>query len=163
MEPNLPEGAARIRPLILVVDDDPGLREALRVILEDEYEVLDVPDGLQALEIVRSCQVDLVLLDIRLPGMDGITVLERMKGLDEQVEVILVTAVKEVRSAVAAMQLGAFDYLTKPFEEEEVLSSIERALKKRALEREVGFLRSETDRRQRVGEIVRPAAEEQKL
>src|SRR3970040_1165543 len=111
MEENLPEGANRIRPLVLVVDDDSGLRESLRVILEEKYEVLDVPDGLQALDIVRSCQVDLVLLDIRLPGMDGITVLERMKGLDEQVEVILVTAVKEVRSAVAAMQLGAFDYL----------------------------------------------------
>jgi len=85
MEENLPEGANRIRPLVLVVDDDSGLRESLRVILEEKYEVLDVPDGLQALDIVRSCQVDLVLLDIRLPGMDGITVLERMKGLDEQV------------------------------------------------------------------------------
>jgi len=163
MEPNLPEGAARIRPLILVVDDDPGLREALRVILEDEYEVLDVPDGGQALEVVRSCQVDLVLLDIRMPGMDGITVLERMKALDEQVEVILVTAVKEVRSAVAAMKLGAFDYLTKPFDEEDVLSSIDRALKKRALEREVVFLRSELDRRQGFDEIVGQHAEMQKL
>src|SRR5881396_2954761 len=154
MEQNPPEGAARIRPLILVVDDDPGLRESLRVILEDEYEVLDVPDGGQALEVVRSCQVDLVLLDIRMPGMDGITVLERLKALDDQVEVILVTAVKEVRSAVAAMQLGAFDYLTKPFEEEEVLSSIGRALEKRALEREVVFLRSELARKQGFDEIV---------
>jgi DNA-binding NtrC family response regulator len=163
MEQNLPEGAARIRPLILVVDDDPGLRESLRVILEDEYEVLDVPDGGQALEVVRSCQVDLVLLDIRMPGMDGITVLERMKALDEQVEVILVTAVKEVRSAVAAMKLGAFDYLTKPFDEEDVLSSIGRALEKRALEREVVFLRSELDRRQGFDEIVGQHPEVQKL
>ncbi len=163
MEKNPPEGGNRIRPLVLVVDDDSGLRESLRVILEDEYEVLDVPDGLQALDIVRSCQVDLVLLDIRLPGMDGITVLERMKGLDEQVEVILVTAVKEVRSAVAAMHLGAFDYLTKPFEEEEVLSSIGRALEKRALEREVVFLRSELARRQGFDEIVGQHPQMQKL
>ena len=163
MEENLPEGANRIRPLVLVVDDDSGLRESLRVILEEQYEVLDVPDGLQALDIVRSCQVDLVLLDIRMPGMDGITVLERMKGLDEQVEVILVTAVKEVRSAVAAMQLGAFDYLTKPFEEEEVLSSIGRALEKRALEREVVFLRSELARRQGFDEIVGQHPQMQKL
>jgi DNA-binding NtrC family response regulator len=154
MEQTLPVGGPRLRPLILVVDDDSGLRESLRVILEDDYEVLEVPDGAQALDVVRSCQVDLVLLDIRMPGLDGITVLERMKALDEQIEVILVTAVKEVRSAVAAMKLGAFDYLTKPFEEEEVLSSIRRALEKRALEREVIFLRSELARKQGFGEIV---------
>ena len=163
MEPGLPQGAPKIRPHILVVDDDPGLRDSLRVILEDEYEVLDVPDGRQALEVVRSYQVDLVLLDIRMPGMDGISVLERVKALDEQTEVILVTAVKEVRSAVAAMKLGAFDYLTKPFEEEEVLSAIGRALEKRALEREVVFLRSELARRQGFDEIVGRHPEMQKL
>jgi len=103
MEPNVPDASHRIRPVILVVDDDPGLRDSFRVILEDEYEVLDVPDGAGALEIVRSCQVDLVLLDIRLPEMDGIEVLERIKALDEQLEVILVTAVKTVRTAVAAI------------------------------------------------------------
>jgi DNA-binding NtrC family response regulator len=104
-----------------------------------------------------------VLLDIRMPGMDGISVLERMKALDEQTEVILVTAVKEVRSAVAAMKLGAFDYLTKPFEEEEVLSSIGRALEKKALEREVVFLRSELARQHGFDEIVGRHPEMQKL
>ena len=157
------EPARGIRPVVLVVDDDPGLRESFRVILEDEYEVLDVPDGLQALELIRSCQVDLVLLDIRLPGMDGIEVLERIKALDDQVEVILVTAVKTVRTAVAAMKLGAFDYLTKPFEEDEVLSGIHRALEKRTLEREVVFLRSELARRHDFDEIVGQHAEMQKL
>jgi DNA-binding NtrC family response regulator len=158
-----PPEVARLRPLVLVVDDDAGLRESLRVILEDDYEVLDVPDGAQALELMRSCQVDLVLLDIRMPGMDGISVLERMKGLDDQVEVILVTAVKEVRSAVAAMKLGAFDYLTKPFEEEEVLSAIGRALEKRTLEREVVFLRSELARKEGFDEILGQHPEMQKL
>jgi DNA-binding NtrC family response regulator len=163
MEHSQLEGTARSRPLVLVVDDDSGLRESLRVILEDEFEVLDVPDGFQALEVVRSYQVDLVLLDIRMPGMDGITVLERMKALDEQIEVILVTAVMEVRSAVAAMKLGAFDYITKPFEEEGVLASIRRALEKRALEREVVFLRSELARKQSFDEIVGQHHEMQKL
>ncbi len=157
------EPARGIRPVVLVVDDDPGLRESFRVILEDEYEILDVPDGLQALELIRSCQVDLVLLDIRLPGMDGIEVLERIKALDDQVEVILVTAVKTVRTAVAAMKLGAFDYLTKPFEEDEVLSVIHRALEKRTLEREVVFLRSELARRHDFDEIVGQHPEMQKL
>src|SRR6266403_2337451 len=142
------------RPVVLVVDDDPGVRESFRLILEDHYDVVDAPDGLGALETVRASAVDLVLLDIRLPGMDGIEVLERIKALDEGIEVILVTAVKTVRTAVAAMKLGAFDYLTKPFEEDELLSLSRRALERRALEREVAFLRSELARAHDLDEIV---------
>ena len=142
------------RPVVLVVDDDPGVRESFRLILEDHYEVVDVPDGPTALDVVRASAVDLVLLDIRLPGMDGIEVLERIKALDEGIEVILVTAVKTVRTAVAAMKLGAFDYLTKPFEEDELLSLSGRALERRALEREVAFLRSELARAHDSDEIV---------
>ncbi len=152
-----------IRQVILVVDDDPGLRESFRLILEDEYEVVDAADGPTALGILRSIQVDLVLLDIRLPDMDGIEVLERIKAMDEGVEVILVTAVKTVRTAVAAMKLGAFDYLTKPFEEDELLSLIRRALERRALEREVVFLRSELARRHDFDELVGQHPEMQRL
>src|SRR5207244_4181555 len=125
------------RPVILVVDDDPGVRESFRLILEDHYDVLDVPDGPRALDVASASQIDLVLLDIRLPGMDGIEVLERIKAIDEGIEVILVTAVKTVRTAVAAMKLGAFDYLTKPFEEEELLSRARRARRPRARDRRV--------------------------
>jgi DNA-binding NtrC family response regulator len=142
------------RPVVLVVDDDPGVRESFRLILEDHYDVIDVPDGPAALDTVRASEIDLVLLDIRLPGMDGIEVLERIKALDEGIEVILVTAVKTVRTAVAAMKLGAFDYLTKPFEEDELLSLSRRALERRALEREVAFLRSELARAHDSEEIV---------
>jgi DNA-binding NtrC family response regulator len=142
------------RPAILVVDDDPGVRESFRLILEDHYDVVDVPDGPSALEVVRASPMDLVLLDIRLPGMDGIEVLERIKAIDERVEVILVTAVKTVRTAVAAMKLGAFDYLTKPFEEDELLSLASRALERRSLEREVALLRSELARTHDLDEIV---------
>ena len=151
------------RPVILIVDDDTGLRESFRLILEDSYELVEAVDGRQALETVRSSEVDLVLLDIRLPEMDGIEVLERIKTIDDQVEVVLVTAVKTVRTAVAAMKLGAFDYITKPFEEEDLLSVVRRALEKRALEREVVFLRSELARRPEFGEIVGNHAEMQKL
>src|SRR5262245_11614593 len=152
-----------VRAVVLVVDDDAGLREACRLILEDEFEVLDAPDGPHALEALRSTQVDVVLLDIRLPGMDGLEVLEQAKAIDEQVEVILVTAVKTVKTAVTAMKLGAFDYLTKPFEEEEVLAVVHRALERRALQREVVFLRSELARRQDGEEIVGQAPEMRKL
>jgi two-component system response regulator AtoC len=158
-----PEPGRGIRQVILVVDDDPGLRESFRLILEEQYEVVDAPDGPTALGILRSNQVDLVLLDIRLPDMDGIEVLERIKAIDEGVEVILVTAVKTVRTAVAAMKLGAFDYLTKPFEEDELLSLIRRALERRSLEREVVFLRSELARRHDFDDLVGQHPEMQKL
>jgi two-component system response regulator AtoC len=133
------------------------------VILDDDYEVLEAHAGAEALEIVRSAAVDLVLLDIRLPDLDGIEVLERIKGVDEGLEVILVTAVKTVRTAVSAMKLGAFDYLTKPFDEDELLSLIRRALQKRSLEREVVFLRSELARRHDFDEIVGKHPAMQKL
>src|SRR3989441_13282615 len=143
-----------VRPVVLVVDDDLGIRESFRLILGDDYDVLDVPDGRSALDVVRSRQVDLVLLDIRLPEMDGIEVLERLKAIDEAMEVILVTAVKTVRTAVAAMKLGAFDYLTKPFEDDELLDVVRRALEKRSLEREVAVLRSELARTRDLDEII---------
>src|SRR5438067_1068922 len=105
------------RPVVLVVDDDAGVRESFRLTLEDHYDVVDVPDGLRALDAVRASQVDLVLLDVRVREMGGMGVLERIKASAEGVEVHLVPAVRTVRTAVAAMKLGAFDYLTKPFEE----------------------------------------------
>src|SRR5207245_1607481 len=152
-----------VRPVVLVVDDDHGVRESFRLILEDRYEVLEAADGRQALERLRASPVDLVLLDIRLPEMDGIEVLERIKAVDDGVEVILVTAVKTVRIAVDAMKLGAFDYLTKPFDEDELLSLIHRALEKRSLEREVAFLRSELARQHDFDELIGQHPEMQKL
>src|SRR5262249_56797096 len=138
-----------LRPVVLVVDDEESVRESFRLVLDQDYDVLDAPDGVRALDIVRSYHVDVVLLDIRLPEMDGIEVLERLKAIDESIEVILVTAVRTVRTAVAAMKLGAFDYLTKPFEDEELLSLVRRAVEQRSLQREVTFLRGELGRRPR--------------
>ena len=152
-----------LRPVALVVDDEESVRESFRLVLDQDYEVLDAPDGARALELVRANHVDVVLLDIRLPEMDGIEVLERLKALDDSLEVILVTAVKTVRTAVAAMKLGAFDYLTKPFEEDELLSLVRRALARRSLEREVVYLRSELERRHDFDEIVGQHPEVQKL
>jgi DNA-binding NtrC family response regulator len=152
-----------VRPVVLVVDDEPGVRESFHLILDDDYEVIDVPDGPSALEVVRSTHVDLVLLDIRLPGMEGIEVLERIKAIDEGLEIILVTAVKTVRTAVAAMKLGAFDYVTKPFDEDELLVLVRRALDKRTLEREVVYLRGELERHHDFDQLVGQNPEMQKI
>jgi len=157
------EARRDVRSTVLVVDDDAGLRESCRLILEDEFDVLDAPDGPQGLDLLRRSAVDVVLLDIRLPGMDGLEVLRHIKALDEQVEVVLVTAVKTVKTAVTAMKLGAFDYLTKPFEEDEVLAVVRRALDRHALQRELTYLRSELARRQDGDEIVGHAPEMRKL
>jgi len=143
-----------IRPVILVVDDEPGVRESFRAILKDRYEVLEAEDGPSSLELVGSHPVNLVLLDVRLPGMEGIQVLERVKTIDEGIEVIMVTAVKTIRTAVEAIRLGAYDYITKPFEVEEILSAVNRVLEKQALEREVLYLRSELSQRDGFDDIV---------
>ncbi|MBI2528502.1 MAG: sigma-54-dependent Fis family transcriptional regulator [Candidatus Rokubacteria bacterium] len=151
------------RSVVLVVDDDPGVRASFRLILEEEYDVLEARDGVQALETLRADPVDLVLLDVRLPGMDGLQVLERIRSLDERLDVILVTAVKTVKTAVDAMKLGALDYLTKPFDQEEVLPLIRRAVEKRTLEREVVALRSELARREGPEALVGQSPEMRKL
>jgi DNA-binding NtrC family response regulator len=157
------ETTRRVRPVLLVVDDDAGLRESFRLILEDDYDVVEAASGAAALEALRSTQVDLVLLDIRLPDKDGITVLGELKALDEHVEVILVTAVQTVRTAVAAMKLGAYDYVTKPFEEEDILPLVRRAVEKRALNREVVYLREELARQHGFEELIGRAPVMQRL
>jgi DNA-binding NarL/FixJ family response regulator len=117
---------------VLVVDDDAGVRDALHVILDDEYEVLDAADGKSTLNAVQSRDVSLILLDILLPDVDGIEILQELGTVSPNVPIIMVTAVKTVRTAVTAMKLGAVDYITKPFQEEELLASIRRTLDQKA-------------------------------
>src|SRR5213593_1034849 len=116
------------------------------MVLGGACEVLEAPDGLTAIETVRSGDVDVCLLDVRLPGMEGIEVLERIKRLDADVEVVLITAVRTGRTAVEAMNLGAHDYLTKPFAEDDLRGVVNRDLERRALQREVRYLRDELAR-----------------
>ncbi len=130
------------RGTVLVVDDEEGVRASFRVLLEDEYTVLEAEDGEQALEVLRRHEVDVVMLDQRLPGEPGIDVLSRIKALDPLVVVVLATAVHDVRTAVEAIKRGAYDYITKPFDVEDIELLVRRALDKRALEREVLYLRS---------------------
>ena len=130
------------RSTVLIVDDEEGVRESVRAVLEATCDVLEAGNGEQALDVLRGHDVDLVMLDHRMPGESGIDVLPRLKAADPSTVVVLATAVRDVRMAVEAMRRGAYDYLTKPFDVEEILVVVRRALEKRALEREVLSLRS---------------------
>jgi DNA-binding NtrC family response regulator len=136
------EGTRDRRGRVLVVDDEAGVRDSIRLILEDHCEVLEAAHGVGALEILKTQEIDVVMLDQRMPGETGMTVLPRIHALDPTIVVILATAVRDVRTAVEAMRLGAYDYMVKPFDADDLLMLIERALDKRALERQVLRLRS---------------------
>jgi DNA-binding NtrC family response regulator len=130
---------------ILVVDDEYLIRWTLQQNLEKEgYEVFLAETGEEALEKVREEAPDLVLLDIKLPGMDGYQVLEKALKMDEGVIPIMITAFDEVDKVVRAMRLGAFDYITKPFDFSRVYLSIQKALGASQLKREVRHLRRES-------------------
>ncbi|MCP3905073.1 MAG: sigma-54-dependent Fis family transcriptional regulator [Planctomycetes bacterium] len=114
---------------VLIVEDEQVLRESLAGLLEEEgYEVLQAADGNEAHTIVLDRPVDLVLSDVRMPGMDGMTLLEHLNRTCPQTPVIIITAYGTVDSAVAAMRSGAWDYLLKPVKFEDLLVKISRAL-----------------------------------
>ncbi|MBT4125685.1 MAG: response regulator [Chloroflexi bacterium] len=119
-------------PTILVVDDHEEIREALAEILEEEgHNILQAADGLQALEIVSHSRPDVILLDIAMPGMDGLETLRRLKDQPESsnLPVIMVTAQGDRQNMVKAVQLGVRDYVTKPWEPGEVEMCVNWALK----------------------------------
>jgi two-component system response regulator PilR (NtrC family) len=119
---------------ILVVDDEEIMREILEALLGREgYEVRLATSGAQALEIARSVPVDAAIVDVMMPEMDGLAVLDEIKKLDEDVPVIMITAFASVETAIAAMKRGAFDYITKPFKNDEVLVVLQNAVERRQL------------------------------
>ena len=140
---------------ILVIDDDKDLCFNLSSILKDEgYDVLAVEDGREALKILQGNCPDLVLLDMRLPEMDGMKILEKMKELNHNLAIIMLTAYSDVKDAVKAMRLGAYDYITKPFDNEELILIIKKALSTQYLSREVETLRRRLGERLAIEEVM---------
>src|SRR5881396_3459873 len=137
-----PPLTTRRRGTVLVVDDEEGVRASIRAILEETCEVLEAEHGAAALEILAQREVDLVMLDQRMPGEAGVDILPRVKALDPSVVVVIATAVRDVRTAVEALKRGAYDYLIKPFDVDDIIGLADRVLEKRDLEREVVSLRS---------------------
>ena len=134
------------RGTVLVVDDEQAVRASLSAILKASCHVLEARNGRQALEMLGAHPVDLVMLDQRMPGEQGLDVLVQIKSIDPTIIVVLATAVREVKTAVEALKRGAYDYITKPFEVDDIVLLVQRALEKRTLEREVLCLRSELAR-----------------
>ena len=104
------------RRTLLIVDDEEGPRQSLRIVFEDEYDVLLADSGAQALELARHHPVDAAVLDIRMAGLSGIDVLGELKRCDPSIEVVMLTGYQSVETARQALRLGACDYLTKPFD-----------------------------------------------
>ncbi len=119
---------------LLVADDDPGLRESLeRTLTREGYRVVLASDGRAALERVQAGGVDLIVTDLRMPGLTGLELLRAAKAIRPDVDVILLTAFGTVEEAVKAMKDGAYDFLTKPFRREQLLKLVDKALERRDL------------------------------
>jgi two-component system response regulator HydG len=145
---------------ILVVDDEPSMRTTLSILLKREgYQVSQAGDGIEALKMLKRGQYDMVLTDLKMEGVDGVELLRRVKAADPHIEVLIFTAYGTVTSAVEAMKLGAYDYIGKPFDEEELLLKVSRALERKALVREVQDLRAELKGHQGMGEIIAASKE----
>jgi signal transduction histidine kinase len=129
--------ASQPRRTLLVVDDQIGPRQALSIVFDKQYNVLLAEDGPSALELVRRQTVDAVVLDIRMPGMSGIEVLQQLKEISPAVEVVMLTAYETVETARQALRLGACDYLTKPFDLETIRAAVWRAMERHSLAEQV--------------------------
>jgi putative nucleotidyltransferase with HDIG domain len=116
---------------ILIIDDEVSPRESIRMVLRDSYNVSTAPGGIEGLEFMADNPVDLVVLDIMMPGMDGITALREIKKKHPYTEVILLTAYASIKTAKSAVRFGALDYLTKPFDKNDVLKVVKRGLEKK--------------------------------
>jgi two-component system NtrC family response regulator len=140
---------------ILIVDDEKNYLLVLSAVLEEEgYEVLTALSGLEALETQKSSDVDLVLTDMKMPGMDGIELLERIKAYDPDLPVIMMTAHGTVDKAVEAMQKGAYSYILKPFDNERLILYVKRAISVYQVVKENRRLRNAVESQYQFGKII---------
>jgi PAS domain S-box-containing protein len=118
-------------PRVLVVDDEEGPREAIRMILKPRYEVYTAGSGEEVLSALPGLRPDVIFMDVKMPRMDGVQLLERVKATDPQVEVVMITAYASLDTVQRAMRFGAMDYLVKPFAPKELQEAADRALARR--------------------------------
>jgi signal transduction histidine kinase len=131
------------KPSILVVDDEMGPRESLKMILNPYYNVHTAERGMQALEMLKQIPVDLVTVDLKMPGFSGINVLEKVKQHDPDIEAIIITGYGSLDTAIEGLRLGAFDYISKPFDVNHILSLVRRGLERRTAKSQLRQVKSD--------------------
>jgi signal transduction histidine kinase len=119
------------RASLLIVDDERGPTESLRMVFKSDYDVFTAPSGTEALEIVHANSIDVVTLDLRMPGMPGTEVMEHIKRFDPDIEIIVVTGYASIDSAVRGLRNRVFDYVTKPFDVPQMSELVHRAVTRR--------------------------------
>lgn len=135
------------RPNILIVDDEPDMVRGLAMVLSEmEAEVTSTPSGQEALEYIHRNPVDVVITDIRMPGLGGISLLEKIKEYRPKTAVIILTAFGSIESAIEAMKKGAYHYVTKPFNNDELLIVVQRAIQENRFHEELEHLRAEVSK-----------------
>lgn len=139
---------------IMIVDDEKNIRSSLKLLLADKYHIIEAESGKEALSLLDKVDVDLILLDIQMEDMNGIEVLEEIKEMDLDLNIIMVTVEHDVKKVVHSLKMGAYDYITKPFETSELLISIERALENKELKQKSLYLESEYDNYWKSHEII---------
>ncbi len=140
---------------ILIVDDNKNMQLILKNILSDEgYNIMIVGTGKDAIKEVQKEIPDLVLLDIRLPEMNGMDVLENIKKIDADLLVIMITAYGDIKTAVKTVKLGAYDYITKPFINDDLILTVKKALKTKSLSREVECLRKKLEEKIKIEQVM---------
>ena len=130
-------GTFRAMARVLVVDDEAGVRESLRMLLKDECEVVTAENVAAARRTLEEFSPDLILLDLVMPGGNGLELLSHVSEQSDDIPVVVLTATRTVATAVEAMKLGAADYITKPFEVDALRIKLRQLLERRELEREV--------------------------
>jgi len=130
---------------ILIVDDEPDMLKLLSMILKEKtpYEVVTTNNPMEALELAKQGGFDLVITDLKMPGLDGVELLEGIKRIDEDMPVIIITAYGTIEAATETMRKGAFDFITKPFRKEQILYTLEKAFKWVRLQRENKMLKEQ--------------------
>lgn len=128
---------------ILIVDDEPDMLKLLSMILKEKtpYEVTTTNNPVEAVELAKNGNFDIVITDLKMPGLDGLQLLEEVKKRDEDIPVIIITAYGTIDAATEAIEKGGFDFITKPFKKEQILFTIEKALKWLRVQRENRMLR----------------------
>jgi DNA-binding NtrC family response regulator len=163
--PTLPGAVAGAgRATILIVEDDAAMRTMLEEALEEEgYAVEAAAGGRAGVERVRQGGIELVVSDVKMPDLDGLDMLREIKAVSPSPHVITITAFGSIDTAIRAVKLGAFDYITKPFDIDQLILSVQKALAERALRSEVARLRDEVQRSYRWGNIVGKSAVMQEM